>query len=36
MGLESQGMVLAATMPDGSLSLISPEKAGVEPGAEIR
>ncbi|TAE25525.1 MAG: methionine--tRNA ligase [Candidatus Kapaibacterium sp.] len=36
MGQESQGMLLAANMPDGSLSLVTPEKAGVEAGAEVR
>ena len=36
MGQESQGMLLAATMPDGSLSLVTPEKAGIEAGAEVR
>lgn len=36
MGHESQGMLLAATMPDGSLSLVTPEKDGIEAGAEVR
>jgi methionyl-tRNA synthetase len=36
MGLESQGMLLAANAPDGSLALVAPEKAGVESGAEVR
>jgi methionyl-tRNA synthetase len=36
MGHESQGMLLAANMPDGSLSLVMPEKSGVEAGAEVR
>jgi methionyl-tRNA synthetase len=36
MGLESQGMLLAANMPDGSLSLVTPEKTGIEAGAEVR
>ncbi len=36
MGQESQGMLLAANMPDGSLSLVTPEKSGVEAGAEVR
>lgn len=36
MGHESQGMLLAANMPDGSLSLVTPEKSGVEAGAEVR
>jgi methionyl-tRNA synthetase len=36
MGQESQGMLLAANMPDGSLSLVTPEKAGIEAGAEVR
>jgi methionyl-tRNA synthetase len=36
MGLESQGMLLAANMPDGSLALVTPEKSSVEAGAEVR
>lgn len=36
MGLESQGMLLAANMPDGSLSLVTPEKSGIEAGTEVR
>jgi methionyl-tRNA synthetase len=36
MGQESQGMLLAANMPDGSLALVTPEKAGVDAGAEVR
>ncbi len=36
MGLESQGMLLAANMPDGSLSLVTPEKAGIDAGADVR
>ena len=36
MGHESQGMLLAANMPDGSLSLVTPEKSGITAGAEVR
>jgi methionyl-tRNA synthetase len=36
MGLASQGMLLAANAPDGSLSLVTPEKSSIEAGAEVR
>ena len=36
MGMESQGMVLAASNADGKLTLVSPIDAGVGPGAEVR
>lgn len=36
MGIVSQGMLLAANMPDGSLALVSPDKDGIAPGAEVR
>ncbi len=36
MGMESQGMVLAATNADGKLTLIAPRDAGIGPGAEVR
>jgi methionyl-tRNA synthetase len=36
MGLESQGMLLAANAPDGSLALVTPEKPSIEAGAEVR
>lgn len=35
MGMESQGMVLAASNADGTLSLVTP-RADVGPGAEVR
>ncbi len=35
MGIESQGMLLAANSPDGSLCLVTPEK-DTEPGEEVR
>lgn len=34
-GLESQGMILCAEMPDGTLSLMTPDKAETPGGAEI-
>ncbi len=36
MGLESQGMVLAATDPDGQPILIRPHAAGVPPGTRVK
>lgn len=36
MGLESQGMVLAASNADGKLALISPAAAGLGPGAIVK
>ena len=36
MGVESQGMLLAANMPDGGLALIGPDSADVAPGTEVR
>jgi len=36
MGLESQGMLLAANMPDGKLSIITTEKFGMGAGGEVR
>lgn len=36
MGYESQGMVLAASNPDGVLTLVQPGNADVGPGAEVR
>jgi methionyl-tRNA synthetase len=36
MGSESQGMVLAVNAPDGTLSLITPEKSGMPAGGEVR
>jgi tRNA-binding EMAP/Myf-like protein len=36
MGMESQGMVLAATNADGKLTLIAPRDAGIGPGTEVR
>ena len=36
MGMESQGMVLAASNADGKLTLVSPIDAGVGPGSEVR
>ena len=36
MGLESQGMILAASNADGTLTLVSPRDAGIGPGAEVR
>lgn len=36
MGIESQGMILAANLPDGSLSLVQPDSSLAEPGAEVR
>lgn len=36
MGLESNGMLLAANAPDGKLSLMVTEKADFIPGAEVR
>lgn len=36
MGVESQGMLLAANMPDGSLSLVAPDTKGVAAGTEVR
>ena len=34
-GLESQGMILCAEMPDGTLSLMVPEKSETPGGSEI-
>ena len=34
MGIESQGMILSAVNPDGSLTVISPS-ADVQPGATV-
>jgi methionyl-tRNA synthetase len=36
MGLESQGMVLAATDPDGQPILLRPHRAGALPGGTVR
>ncbi|MFN6136721.1 MAG: methionine--tRNA ligase subunit beta, partial [Bacteroidota bacterium] len=36
MGMESQGMVLAASNADGKLTLVSPRDAGIGSGAEVR
>lgn len=36
MGLESQGMVLAASTADGRLALVTPAADGMGPGAEVR
>ena len=36
MGLESQGMVLAASTADGRLALVSPSADGFGAGAEVR
>jgi len=36
MGLESNGMLLAANAPDGKLSIITTEKDGFASGAEVR
>jgi methionyl-tRNA synthetase len=36
MGLESQGMLLAANTGDGKLAFVTPEKNGIPPGAEVR
>ena len=36
MGLESQGMVLAATDPDGQPILLRPHREGGEPGGIVR
>jgi methionyl-tRNA synthetase len=36
MGIESQGMILAANTDDGKLSFLSPEKAEIGSGAEVR
>lgn len=34
-GLESQGMILCAEMPDGTLSIMTPDKAETPGGSEI-
>lgn len=36
MGMESQGMVLAASNADGKLTLVSPLDVAIGPGAEVR
>ncbi len=36
MGIESQGMILAANTEDGKLSFLSPEKAEIGGGVEVR
>ncbi len=36
MGLESQGMVLAASSDSGMLTLVQPADVGIGPGAEVR
>jgi methionyl-tRNA synthetase len=36
MGLESQGMLLAANTDDGLLALVVPDKGDITPGAEVR
>lgn len=36
MGMESQGMVLAASNADGKLTLVSPLDVSIGPGAEVR
>jgi len=36
MGLESQGMLLAANAGDGKLTIVAPENAGIGIGAEVR
>jgi methionyl-tRNA synthetase len=36
MGMESQGMVLAASNADGKLTLVSPLDVTIGPGAEVR
>ena len=36
MGLESQGMILAASNAEGKLTLVSPLDVGIGPGAEVR
>lgn len=36
MGLESQGMVLAASSDSGMLTLVQPSDVGIGPGAEVR
>ena len=35
-GVESQGMLLAATDADGRAVLLTPEDAGIEPGAKVK
>jgi len=36
MGLESQGMLLAATDPEGRPILLRPHKPGAVPGSRVR
>ncbi len=36
MGMESQGMILAASNDQGQLTLVSPMDATIGPGAEVR
>lgn len=36
MGMESQGMVLAASNADGTLALVTPSSDAIEAGAEVR
>ncbi len=36
MGVESQGMLLAANTSDGGLSLVEPDVDGIAPGTEVR
>lgn len=36
MGMESQGMVLAASNAEGTLTLVTPSDAGIGAGAEVR
>ena len=36
MGMESQGMILAANADDGKLAVVSPLSDDVGPGAEVR
>jgi methionyl-tRNA synthetase len=36
MGIESQGMLLAANTADGRLAIVRPEKDDIAPGAEVR
>ncbi|MFP4526946.1 MAG: methionine--tRNA ligase [Candidatus Kapaibacterium sp.] len=36
MGIESQGMLLAANTADGRLAIVRPENRDIEPGAEVR
>jgi tRNA-binding EMAP/Myf-like protein len=36
MGMESQGMVLAATDAEGSPILLRPHKAGAAPGTRVK